>query len=94
MKSYYSIGSVMQTGFYLNDTLPDGVFTTYHANGQRWSEMIYKEGKGWEILFNYDQTGEPQNQGTLKNGNGTVILYNEDGKETAIMTFNNGIEIK
>ena len=38
------------------------------------------------------QKGNKRDAGTLKNGNGTVILYDEDGTVMEIMTYKNGVE--
>jgi antitoxin component YwqK of YwqJK toxin-antitoxin module len=84
---------LLSYSYFVSNGILDGSFINYHTNGQRWNEIIYKEGKAMEVLFNYDRAGKPQNKGTLKNGNGTIIRYDEEGKEIEVMNFSNGIQI-
>jgi antitoxin component YwqK of YwqJK toxin-antitoxin module len=72
----------------------NGSYKYYHSNGTLWTEIIYENGKEMEVLYNNDRNGKPQEKGTLKNGNGTIIHYDENGNQTEILNFKNGVEIK
>jgi antitoxin component YwqK of YwqJK toxin-antitoxin module len=52
--------------------------------------MEYKNGKSWKVISNFDNKGNKRNPGTLNNGNGTLILYNEDGSIRETLTYKNG----
>jgi antitoxin component YwqK of YwqJK toxin-antitoxin module len=43
-----------------------------------------------DIVSNYDRNGEPQHKGSLKNGYGTIILYDENGEKKGIERYKNG----
>lgn len=77
----------------------DGKTSWYYENGQLDQTIIYKydenltEGLRWEVLSSFDENGKPREKGTLKNGNGTIILYDNNGKKSGVMNIQNGILI-
>lgn len=77
-------------------TLRNGEFNGerkyFHPSGKLWIHEVYRDGKHWEILGNFDSQGRPREKGTLKNGNGTIYFYNDDGSVREIVTIVNGIE--
>lgn len=117
-RSFAEDGKLLQTGFYINDTithevwtnyyqngniksiitysfgLEDGFYKYYHENGQLWTERTFVKGKAKDILSNFDRNGKPKEKGSLKNGNGTVILYDENGKVTGIQEYKDGNDIR
>ena len=52
--------------------------------------MEYNNGKPWKAISNFDQKGIRRDAGSLKDGNGTLILYNEDGTVRETLTYRNG----
>lgn len=88
---YYETGTLMEEAFVVNGQFV-GKRKYFYPSGQLWIEQFYKEGKPWNIIGNYDEKGMKRNAGTLKEGNGTIILYNEDGKVREIVTFVKGIQ--
>jgi len=68
----------------------DGKTIYYFDNGQIWSERIYNDGKPWEVLTNFDINGNVMEKGTLKDGNGTLFIYDENGKLTDIEYYEKG----
>ena len=70
-----------------------GLSKQYHNNGQVWTERLYKNGLLISVLSNYDKNGKPLDKGTLVNGNGTLNLYNEEGKLYLIETYKDGLLI-
>ncbi len=71
-----------------------GPLKIFHANGKLWTERIYKDGKPWKVLNNYDKNGQKTEAGTLDNGNGTLYVYNEDARLIFIQYYQNGILLK
>ena len=92
-KKYYPDGTIQEVVEFRNGVF-DGVRKYYHPNGQLWIEEIYKEGKDWTVVANYTQDGKKRDAGTLKDGNGSIIFYNEDGSVREITNYINGKEVK
>lgn len=92
-REFYEDGTLMRSAWFRNNLL-DGNFKYYYPNGKLWIEQEYKEGKQWTVLGNYTSDGKRRDAGTLKNGNGTVILYNEDGTVREVVKVLNGVEMK
>ena len=90
-KRYYENGKLEEEVYFTNDEL-DKTRKYYHPNGQLWIEQEYKNGQHWNIIANYDQKGNKRNAGTLKNGNGTIIYYNDDGTVRETINYVNGKE--
>jgi len=89
-KKYYENG-VIQEYVEFKDNEIHGTRRYYYENGQVWIEQTYLNGKSWEVVSNYTQNGIKRNPGSLKNGNGTIIFYNEDGSIRETQVFQNGI---
>ena len=98
-KVYYDNGSLSFTIDYKNGQR-DGIATWYYENGKVSTKAIYKSGGKdhtglrWEVIEGYDQNGNLLDLGTLKNGNGTWITYNQYGKRQYMKTYENGVEVK
>lgn len=80
-----------------------GVGVWYHPNKttlQVRQRALYKydandvNGLRWEIIEINDYNGKPLPKGTLKNGNGTWISYDDYDKPTIITTYQNGKKVK
>ena len=78
-KIYYPDGTLEEQGNYLNGEL-DGEWSVFYDNGKLQIRNLWKEGRLLEMLECRDGLGNELNCGTLKNGNGTVIIYDFDGK--------------
>ncbi|MDT7827994.1 trypsin-like peptidase domain-containing protein [Pricia sp. S334] len=68
----------------------NGLYKFYYPNGKLWSERIYKNGIPWRVISNYSPEGESQEKGTLKNGNGTIEIYDESGTLKWSFHYKNG----
>ncbi|MEP6746533.1 MAG: hypothetical protein ABJB86_02340 [Bacteroidota bacterium] len=62
-------------------------------HGQIWMEEIFKKDKLWTIVANYTEAGQKWEAGTLKSGDGSILLYNEDGPLRETNFFRAGVEI-
>lgn len=89
-RTYYKNGKVESEIPYENGRL-NGVMKQYYPGGQLSVEQVYKAGKTWEIRANFTAKGLRRKAGTLRNGNGTVIYYNDDGTVREVKTFVNGV---
>lgn len=89
---FYRDGTVNQITKY-NNGKKNGIRQFYHKNGQLWTEEIFNNDLLLNVKFNYDQNGKPQDKGTIKDGNGTVKLYNDTGKLYTIITYKKGKKV-
>ncbi len=88
-KRYYETGILMEEVNFTDGKF-NGAHKYYHPNGQLWIEKIYRDGAAWEIIANFDANGKSRDAGTLKNGTGTVIYYNDDGTIRETLSYENG----
>lgn len=92
-KVYYPNGRIMSTVNFLNGQFND-TLKYYYDNGVLWTEEIFKKGRDWTVLNNFDKKGKPRPAGDLKDGYGTRILYTEQGLVSDTVTYVNGIGTK
>lgn len=80
-----------------------GIAVWYHpdkTNSQIRQKALYKydandvNGLRWEVIEINDYNGNPLPKGSLKNGNGTWISYDDKDKPTIITTYQNGKKVK
>jgi antitoxin component YwqK of YwqJK toxin-antitoxin module len=90
-KKYYESGALQEVAEFTKGHF-DGVKRYYYPNGQIWIEQIYRAGKSWTVVADYTDKGQKRDPGTLRDGNGTLILYNEDGTVRETTTFVDGEE--
>lgn len=91
-KSFYENGQIKENFIYKKGK-EDGIYKYYYPNGQLWIEKEYKEGRVMNVINNYDSEGKAREKGTLKEGNGTIILYTEKGEIYSIVTYKDGKKI-
>jgi antitoxin component YwqK of YwqJK toxin-antitoxin module len=89
---FYPDGAIMEKIKY-DKGKKNGIQQFYHKNGQLWTERTYKNDLLLNVKGNYSENGKPRDKGTIKDGNGTVKYYNEEGKVYQIITFKKGLEI-
>lgn len=92
-RKYYPNGTAAEDAMFKNGEL-HGPNKYYYPSGQVWIEKEYKQGKLWKVVANYTEEGTKRNPGTLKNGNGTIIYYNEDGTIRETVNHVNGEVVK
>lgn len=90
---YYENGDIKEIENYDKGIL-NGKYQCFHENGQLWTEKIYNNGLLWQVISNYDKNGKKKDKGTLKNGTGTLKIYNSEGRLSRIAEFVNGRERK
>jgi antitoxin component YwqK of YwqJK toxin-antitoxin module len=92
-ESYYPDGKMQEVFRNEADSI-DGVYRYYYPSGQLWTETVYKRGKTMNIIGSYDKNGKERDKGTLKDGNGYINYYTEEGKLYTVITFKDGVKIK
>lgn len=68
----------------------NGEYTFYYPDGKVWSKRIYKDGLPWNILSNYNIKGEPQEKGTLKDGEGQILVWNKKSTRAEVIFCSKG----
>ena len=92
-KSYYPNGNTQFDCEYIYGK-QEGRQLVYFENGRVWSEIIFKDGKMWEVKSNFNPSGKPMEKGTLKDGNGTRYVYDETGVLLEIEHYKEGKRVK
>ncbi len=75
---YYESGGYKNIVQYSNDIII-GKKTAFYKNGKIKYEVEYNNGSLWEINALYDFKGRELDKGSLKKGNGLVVVYYDDG---------------
>ncbi|MXN91061.1 hypothetical protein GR160_07445 [Flavobacterium sp. Sd200] len=68
----------------------DGLYQYFYTNGQLSVEKEYKAGLLMNIKASNSPAGAARDKGTIRNGKGTVINYNNEGAVYAVQTFKGG----
>ena len=68
----------------------NGTHTFRYPDDSIWSKRNYKNGVPWTVFSNFKPNGESQEKGTLKNGTGTLFIYDAKGKLLQVETYKNG----
>lgn len=90
--SYYKNGGERELCNY-NMGKANGSYKYYYDNGQLWIAKIYENEKLMTITGSFDKNGNPRDFGDLKNGNGTVKYYTEEGEVYSTVTYKDGVEV-
>jgi antitoxin component YwqK of YwqJK toxin-antitoxin module len=88
-KKYYPSG-ILKDEVILENGVPNGLRRYYYPTGKIWIESEMKNGQPWTVIANYTESGQKRDAGNLKEGNGTVIFYNEDGTIRETISYKNG----
>lgn len=91
-KFYYENGTLRQLSHF-KEGKEDSIYQYYHKNGQLWIEKTYDDGLLLNVKCNYDAQGKGRDKGTLQDGNGTLMFYDEDGKLYHIKAYKKGIAV-
>jgi hypothetical protein len=89
---YYSNGQKKSEFYYKDSQLERGA-TKWYSNGQKMVEGNFKNGKLWTAVA-WKPNGEKCPVTNVVNGNGVVVVYEEDGTERVRLTFKNGEEVE
>jgi len=68
----------------------NGILEYYYDDGKKWSEIEIKNGNAYNVLYNLDNNGYPLKIGTLKDGNGSMNVYNKNGDIFKIKKYVDG----
>jgi len=75
------------------DDKEEGLWTSWYENGQKESEQNYKEGKPMSVVV-WKPNGEMCPVTNLKNGNGILVWYRDDGTVDFRVTIKDGELVK
>lgn len=88
-RKYYDTGILMEEVEFRQGQFHN-IRKYYHPNGKIWLVQEFNNGLPWTIIGNYDAKGIKRDAGTLKNGTGTVLYYNDDGTLRESISYLNG----
>jgi antitoxin component YwqK of YwqJK toxin-antitoxin module len=86
---FYDDGKRMMTETFVKGQ-SNGKRIRYHRNGQIAGEVLIRDDKPWTALSCFDLQGKEKKKGTLKNGTGSLKLYNDAGQLIAIEFYQDG----
>lgn len=86
---FYEDGKRMMSETLVNGQ-SNGRRVRYHRNGQISDEVMMHDNKPWAALSCFDPQGKKKGTGTLKNGTGSLKLYNDAGQLIAIEYYQEG----
>jgi hypothetical protein len=72
----------------------EGVQLIYWNNSHLHLKIMYTESKPMTILRSYDKNGNDLDSGTLKDGDGTLKGFDENGKVTEVEYYEKGVRVK
>ncbi|MUP45604.1 redoxin domain-containing protein [Gramella sp. BOM4] len=85
---YEKIGSKTKETVYRNNELVSE--KNWYTGEKLKNEFEYKNGMIYNILYTYDLSGNKVDHGSIKNGTGSVILYNDFGDRATKYHLENG----
>jgi antitoxin component YwqK of YwqJK toxin-antitoxin module len=77
----------------LKDGKLDGLLAMFHENGQKEAEINLKDGKLMSAKV-WKPNGERCPATNVKDGNGVMVEYKEDGTEKRRQTYKDGISVR
>jgi antitoxin component YwqK of YwqJK toxin-antitoxin module len=92
-EKYYENGKIEEASDYKADSL-QGAYNYYYSNGQLWTERFYEKGHLLNVTKLYDKYGKELEKGSLKDGNGTINFYTQEGEIYLTQTYVNGVVTK
>ena len=79
--------------FQCKDGKYDGPSTWWYCNGRKSGETTYKNGKKITVAV-WKPNGDKCPVTNVVNGNGVVVVYNEDGTERVRLTYKDGVKVE
>lgn len=90
-KTYYPNGQVHEiTGITSSERSKEGVNTVYYTSGKLNMKLYWQKNKLMNVILLLDEQGNKLDYGTLKDGNGTFLLYDEEGEKQVQFTIVDG----
>lgn len=88
-RDYYPNGSLGLAKSFSNGVM-EGELKQLYPDGKVKVRLSFSNGLLWNLLEMNDINGQPLDGGTLKNGNGTFISYDDNGKLQQVQNIVNG----
>lgn len=89
-ETVYNEQGIIISEVQIKNEVLDGECKYYHANGTLWTIRTFKAGNLWEVPLNQDKNGKKLDPGSIKEGNGTVNIYDENGALSDVWIVQNG----
>ena len=88
LTAWYENGQLKRTGNNVDGRMV-GIWSNWYANGQKSKEVEYIYGY-METANVWKPDGEQCSMTNVKNGNGVMVMYTEEGTEWLRITYKNG----
>ncbi len=89
-ETVYNEQGVIISELQIKNEVFDGECKYYHDNGTLWTIRTFKAGNLWEVPLNQDKHGKKLDPGSIKEGNGTVNIYDENGALSDVWIVQDG----
>lgn len=88
-KAKWDDGSIKAEGYYVNDTIKEGIFKSYYRGGKLESQGMYHDNKREGLWIRYFENGKQQFVCQYKNGirSGTGTEFNESGSTKTCQVY-------
>jgi antitoxin component YwqK of YwqJK toxin-antitoxin module len=95
-KTYYLITEKKHNAGIIKDGKPNGLWTSWYANGQINKKLIFKDGKKDGVCESWYENGKKNAEGQFKNDlrEGDWIFYNDDGSLMGNYKYKDGELVK
>ncbi len=74
-----------------NPELIEGVYKEYYPNGRLKNELEYKSGRLWNVVSQFDSSGNRLTQSRISNGKGMFVVYSENGNPLVEVEMEEGL---
>lgn len=78
-KLFYNDGTIKEE-YTVSNGLMTGKYKLYYPDGTTQTERLYSDGKLKNVFFCRDKNGNPMKFGSFDGGNGTLRIFDENGK--------------
>lgn len=87
---FYHFNGILHGIGKLNDGKRDSIWTWYHSNGKLHTKRLWDNGNLIKVYICLDSLGNELNKGTIENRNGTLNIYESDGKLIDVIKYEKG----
>ena len=90
---FYEDGTLMAEYNHLSG-VKHGTYKYYYEDGRLWTEKKYENGKLKDIVTILNTTGALLNKGSFTDGNGSLKIYDKNGTQIQLATYEEGTLVK
>lgn len=92
-REFYPDGTLRAEYSFLNGEL-DSDYRHFYPNGKLWTERQYQQGRLIKVIACLDRNGNSLKSGTFFNGNGSLNVFDENGKVILVQLYKDGLRVQ